>query len=78
MKKMCWVALLMGMFLVGCAYQDDGIPEVTSEMAKVYEAPEETLARGRGIYMAHCASCHNRVTPGAIDPELWRGVTPRR
>lgn len=44
-------------------------------MAKDYEVEEATLARGRGIYMAHCANCHERVHPGEIDPEFWRGVT---
>ena len=76
MRKLSWVTLVSGVFLTACSYQDDGIPEVTAEMAKEYEVPEATLARGRGIYMAHCAECHERVEPGKVDPEFWRGVTP--
>ena len=64
-----------GLFL-GCAKSFKGIPEVTSQMAMNYGVEEATLARGRGIYMAHCATCHERVHPGEIDPEFWRGVTP--
>ncbi|MDB4537353.1 hypothetical protein N9230_01930 [Akkermansiaceae bacterium] len=76
MRKLSLVAFVSGVFLSACAYHDDGIPEVTPEMAAEYEVPEKTLALGRGIYMAHCAQCHERVTPGAVDPEFWRGVTP--
>lgn len=45
-------------------------------MAMAYGVDQATLARGRGIYMAHCAQCHERVAPGEIDPEFWRGITP--
>jgi len=45
-------------------------------MAAKYEVKEVTLARGRGIYMAHCATCHERIAPGKIDPEYWREITP--
>ncbi|MEJ6830947.1 MAG: hypothetical protein QNK61_12210 [Akkermansiaceae bacterium] len=45
-------------------------------MASDYGERQSTLARGRGIYMAHCAQCHERILPGEIDPEFWRGVTP--
>lgn len=76
MKKMTWGVLFFGVFLVGCAYQDNGVPDVTPEMAAEYEVSEKTLALGRGVYMANCAKCHERVTPGAVDPEFWRGVTP--
>jgi mono/diheme cytochrome c family protein len=64
----------LGLFF-GCADSYKGIPEVTPKMAMEYGVEEATLARGRGIYMAHCAACHERVHPGEIDPEFWRGVT---
>ena len=60
----------------GCAKSIEGIPEVTPAMAAKYEVAEVTLARGRGIYMAHCATCHERIAPGKIDPEYWREITP--
>ena len=77
MKKI----FVMGMGLVGsglflsCAKSFKGIPEVTPKMAMDYGVDEATLARGRGVYMAHCAACHERVHPGEVDPEFWRGVT---
>lgn len=76
MKKRSLSVLFLGVLVAGCAYQDDGIPEVTPEMAKEYEVSEKTLALGRGVYMANCAKCHERVEPGKVDPEFWRGVTP--
>ena len=70
---------LLGLFafglILGCSKSNKGIPEVTPKMAMEYGVDEATLARGRGIYMAHCSQCHERVHPGEIDPEFWRGVT---
>ena len=34
------------------------------------------LQRGREVYMAHCNRCHERIPPGEIDPEIWRGLLP--
>jgi mono/diheme cytochrome c family protein len=69
-------AVVAGMGLMGCAPSFKGIPEVTPKMARAYGVDQATLARGRGIYMAHCSSCHERVHPGELDPEFWRGITP--
>ena len=78
MKK--WLVIGCGFGVTGlflsCAKSLRGIPEVTPKMAMEYGVEEADLARGRGIYMAHCAACHERVHPGEIDPEFWRGVTP--
>ena len=63
-------------FFLSCAKSFKGIPEVTPKMAMEYGVEESVLAQGRGSYMTHCASCHERVHPGEIDPEFWRGVTP--
>ena len=68
--------LLVVGLLVGCASKMELIPEVTPAMSAKYEVEEVTLARGRGIYMAHCATCHERLTPGKLDPEYWREITP--
>ena len=70
------IGLAVSGLFFGCARSYQGIPEVTSEMAEHYEVEEVTLARGRGIYMAHCSACHDRVEPGKIDPEYWRQITP--
>lgn len=61
---------------MGCASKQNAIPEVTPQMASDYGERQSTLARVRGIYMAHCAQCHERIFPGEIVPEFWRGVTP--
>lgn len=69
--------MISGMMgLAGCGTNRSGIPEATAEMARKYEVSQVELARGRGIYMAHCNQCHDRVEPGKIDPEFWREVTP--
>lgn len=77
MKKILVIGLGFSVsgFFLSCAKSFKGIPEVTSKMAMEYGVEEADLARGRGIYMAHCATCHERVHPGEIDPEFWRGVT---
>ena len=78
MKKFSVIVLgiAASALFLSCAKSFKGIPEVTSKMAMEYGVEEADLARGRGIYMAHCASCHERIHPGEIDPEFWRGVTP--
>lgn len=77
MNKLIIAAMGIGgcVLFFGCAQYGKGIPEVTPEMAMENGVEETTLARGRGIYMAHCAACHERVHPGEIDPEFWRGIT---
>ena len=68
---------VLGSFLVvGCAKSFKGIPEVTPEMAMAYGVEQETLMSGREVYLANCSKCHERVHPGEIDPEFWRGITP--
>ena len=68
--------VLAAWFLTGCGGNQNEIPEVTTEMADKYEIPQPVLARGRGLYMAHCEQCHERVEPGKVDPEFWRAITP--
>ena len=54
----------------------DPIPEPTEKMALDMGVERDQLVRGREIYMANCARCHDRVLPGKIDPEYWRGIIP--
>ncbi|MEP4077053.1 MAG: cytochrome c [Haloferula sp.] len=54
----------------------DPIPAATPEMALEMGVEQDQLARGRELYMANCARCHERVLPGKMDPEYWRGVMP--
>lgn len=65
-----------GGLFAGCAKSFKGIPAVTPEMAMAYGVDQETLVSGRGVYLANCVQCHERIHPGEIDPEFWRGVTP--
>ncbi len=69
------LGMLLAVFFYGCASSNQDIPEVTAKMATQSGVDQVTLARGRGLYMAHCATCHERVKPGEIDPEFWRSVT---
>ncbi|MGC6467280.1 MAG: hypothetical protein ACON38_15935 [Akkermansiaceae bacterium] len=78
MKGILVSASILGGALLfsGCGSSESEIPEATAEMAKKYEVSQVELARGRGLYMAHCEQCHERVEPGKIDPEFWREITP--
>lgn len=62
--------------LVGCGASVDPIPQATPEMALEMGVEEEQLVRGRALYMENCNRCHERVPPGEIDPEYWRGIIP--
>ncbi|MGC6425754.1 MAG: hypothetical protein ACON5H_02015 [Akkermansiaceae bacterium] len=67
--KLACGALAAAALYPGCAEKNE-IPEITPQMALDHGLRPTDLARGRGIYMAHCASCHPRVKPGEIDPEF--------
>lgn len=62
--------------LVACAIDTSQIPEPTPEMAMEFGVEEADLHRGLATYMLHCNRCHERVPPGQIDPEYWRGILP--
>lgn len=64
------------MLMVGCGVPGGKIPEATPEMAMAMGVEESRLVRGRVSYMSHCNRCHERVLPGKIDPEYWRGIVP--
>lgn len=67
---------LMVLWVSGCAGPRTRIPEPTPKMAMALGVHHAELVRGHATYMNHCNRCHERVPPGAIDPELWRGVLP--
>ena len=60
----------------GCGGATEPIPEATPAMAEALGVETAQLVRGRALYMKHCAGCHDRVTPGAMEPEYWRGIMP--
>jgi hypothetical protein len=62
--------------VVGCSGPSEPIPEPTPEMAMAMGVEEALLVRGRESYMTQCNRCHERVLPGKIDPEYWRGIIP--
>lgn len=45
-------------------------------MALAMGVHQAELVRGHATYLEHCNRCHERVPPGAIDPEYWRGIVP--
>ena len=65
---------LVAVVLAGCA--GDPIPEVTPSMARKTDVDPAKLAHGRELYIANCNRCHERVLPGSMDPEYWRGIIP--
>lgn len=70
-------SILGAMLLVGgCRSLMDPVPEATPEMALEMGVEQSQLERGRGLYLANCHRCHERVLPGKIDPEYWRGIMP--
>ena len=75
---MTWKSSVFGAILLvaGCRGMMDPIPEATSEMALEMGVEQEQLVRGRELYLANCQRCHERVLPGKIDPEYWRGIMP--
>ena len=69
--------MLGAMFvLVGCSAPVDPVPPATPEMAEALGVEEAQLVRGRAAYMENCNRCHERVPPGELDPEYWRGIIP--
>ena len=46
------------------------------EMAMALGVETSEIQRGHASYMAKCSQCHDRVPPGKIDPEYWRGIVP--
>jgi cytochrome c5 len=75
---MAWRESIFGatLLLAGCGVTRDPIPEATPEMALEMGVEQAQLVRGRDLYLANCARCHERVLPGNIDPEYWRGIMP--
>ena len=64
------------LWLAGCASRTTKIPDPTPKMALELGVAHEELVRGHASYLNHCNRCHERVPPGKIDPEFWRGVLP--
>lgn len=76
MKSLCAVAVVIGCVLAACAPDFSRIPPPTEKMAMELGVAHAELVRGHATYMNHCSQCHERVPPGEIDPEFWRGVLP--
>lgn len=72
-RKSIFGAILL---VSGCGMKSDPIPAATDEMAVEMGVEREQLVRGRDLYMENCTRCHQRVLPGKLDPEYWRGIIP--
>ena len=69
-----YFALPIGFLLVQCA--QERAPEVTPTMARMSAVELSKLEHGREVYLISCANCHQRVSPGTIQPEYWRKIIP--
>lgn len=71
-------SVLAGLIMVvtGCAVDTARVPKPTEEMAMAMGVRQAELARGHATYLEHCNQCHERIPPGKIDPENWRGIVP--
>lgn len=67
---------MVALVAAGCAANTNRIPEATPRMALELGVEHGQLVRGREVYMAHCNECHDRIPPGEMDPESWRGILP--
>ena len=67
---------MAALWVVGCAVNTSRIPDPTPEMAMALGVEHSELVRGHKTYLQHCHRCHERVPPGKMDPEYWRGIVP--
>ena len=70
------IGVLVVLSVVSCARNINRIPEPTPKMAMELGVEHQELVRGHANYLQHCNRCHERVPPGRIDPEYWRGIVP--
>jgi mono/diheme cytochrome c family protein len=68
------IALLVALWVAGCAPNSSRIPEPTEQMALGLGVEQAALTRGHATYLSQCSRCHERVPPGKVDPEFWRGI----
>lgn len=77
MRRILGILGVIGtLILAGCGAPGGAIPEATPEMAMAMGVEQSLLVGGRETYMANCNRCHDRVLPGNLDPEYWRGIVP--
>lgn len=74
--KRIWPTVAAALGVAGCSGKMNRIPDPTLEMATALGVEQAELERGHATYMQHCSQCHERVPPGKIDPEYWRGIVP--
>lgn len=71
MKKSLFL-LLVSVLLFSCArsidpLQDIATPQPTVDNAKASGIPCPTLQKGHGVYMRHCAQCHEHRLPTSAE-----------
>ena len=72
-KRAPQYVLFAGLMLVSCqsSIREIATPEPTPAHAKASGKPLETLVRGRGVYMRHCAQCHEHRLPNTATFPEW-------
>ena len=74
MKLIVVVSGIIGLlYLSSCqsSVHKIGTPEPTKANAAVSGKPFPTLKRGYGVYLKHCAQCHEHRLPNTISLPAW-------
>lgn len=68
------VGLFVVLFgLISCSrdVQSVATPKPTKANARISGKPLATLKRGHGVYMRHCAQCHEHRLPNTVSLPAW-------
>lgn len=69
--KVIFLVMLVG--LVSCSNNQQNVatPKPTEANARVSGKPLPNLKRGYGVYMRHCAQCHEHRLPNTVTLPEW-------
>jgi len=65
------------MSMYGCAGSGSARLPDPASLSQGGEADVVRLTEGRSLYLAECASCHNRVWPDERSPDEWPEILAR-
>lgn len=63
--------LFLGMASCSKEVRSIATPEPNEQHARVSGKPLPTLKRGHGVYMRHCAQCHEHRLPNTVTLPDW-------
>lgn len=70
MKILCLPSTLL-LFSCSAPLQQVATPEPTETHARLSGKPFPKLKRGYGVYMRHCAQCHEHRLPNTVTLPEW-------